>query len=445
MTPASAPTTVSAITRRYLVLDGLRWLPTGLFIPILVLLFTGRGFSLTEFGIVGTIMAATTFLLELPTGGLADALGRRRVLLVACGFLLVAKAILFTVAASTGRPSWAVVAIASIAMGVYRALESGPLGAWYVDAVHAVDVDADVEAGLGQAGTVTGLSIATGSLAAGGIMAWDPIATLDPMAVVMGVSIFFVLLQALSLMLLMTELRPPLGIDALMASARDVPSVIRETLSLVRTGRVLVLLLVVEATWSVGMVAFENLFPVRLADLVGSTDGGAALLGPVSAAGWAASGAGAFFVVRLSRRLGPYRTGALLRLVQAGFIVAMGLVAGVAGIVAAFIATYLVHGASGPVHLNLVHRQVDADHRATALSLNSMVAFASFSVAGIGIGAIADQVSVPVAMVTCAVVAALGAVAYLAARRADPTHGRGQDPAGMPATTGDEDSVHVGA
>lgn len=424
MTPTT-PTSVSAITRRYLVLEGLRWLPTGLFIPIFVLLFTGRGFSLTEFGIVGTIMAATTFVLELPTGGLADALGRRRILLVAGGFLLVSKGLLFTVAASSARPSWLVVALASITLGVYRALESGPLGAWYVDAIHAIDPGADVEAGLGKAGTVTGLAIATGSLAAGGIMAWNPIATIDPMAVVMAASITLVLVQMLSLLLLMAEVRPPLGIEAVVDSVRAVPSVIIETVSLVRAGRILVLLLVVEATWSIGMVAFENLFPVRLADLVGSTDAAAALLGPVGAAGWAASGAGAFVVVHLSRRLGPYRTGALLRVVQAGFIVAMGMAAGAAGVITAFIATYLVHGASGPVHLNLVHRQVDADHRATALSLNSMVAFASFSVAGIAIGAVADQVSVTVAMFTCALVTALGSLAYLAARRADPTGGRG--------------------
>lgn len=425
MNTATAPTSVRVTTRRYLVMEGLRWLPTGLFIPILVLLFTGRGFSLTEFGIVGTIMATTTFLLELPTGGLADALGRRRVLLLACGFLLFSKGLLFTVAASTGKPAWAVVAVASVALGVYRALESGPLGAWYVDAVHAIDANADVEAGLGKAGTVTGFAIAIGSLASGAIMAWDPIPTLDPMAVVMAVSISLVLVQMLSLTLLMTEVRPPLGPQALLDSVRTVPAVITETVSLVRAGRVLVLLLVVEATWSVGMVAIENLFPVRLADLVGSTDGAAALLGPVSAAGWAASGVGAFLVVHLSRRLGPYRTGALLRLVQAAFILAMGMVAGVAGVIAAFIATYLVHGASGPVHLNLVHRQVDAAHRTTALSLNSMIAFATFSVAGIAIGAVADRASVTVAMVTCAVAAALGSIAYLAARRADPTDGRG--------------------
>lgn len=423
MSPRTAPTSVTALTHRYLLLEGLRWVPTGLLIPILVLMFTSRGFSLTEFGVVVTIMATTTFGLELPTGGLADSLGRRRVLLVASGFLLVAKALLFTVAASPARPSWTVVAAASIAMGAYRALESGPLGAWFVDAVHAIDPDGDVEAGLGKAGTVTGFAIATGSLAAGGIIAWDPIVTLDPMAVVLACSFMLVVVQTIALALLMSEVKSPLRSGVLVESLREVPAVITATLTLARRNRVIALLLVVEATWSVGMVAFENLFPVRLSQLVESSDAAAALLGPVAAAGWAASGAGAFLVLRLSRRLGPYRTGALLRVVQAAFIVTMGLAAGAPGVIAAFIATYLVHGASGPVHLNLLHRQVDAAHRTTALSLNSMVAFAAFSIAGIAIGAVADITSVPAAMIVCAAVTMLGAVAYLIAQRHDPTNG----------------------
>ncbi|MBY5162417.1 MFS transporter [Salsipaludibacter albus] len=434
------PTTVRGLTRRLLVLDGLRWLPTGLFIPILVLLFTERGLSLTEFGIVGTIMATTTFLLELPTGGLADALGRRRVLVTACGFLLVSKAAMFTIALSDTRPSWLLITLASVTMGIYRALESGPLASWYVDAVHAIDPTADVEGGLGKQGAVTGFAIATGSLLAGGIIAWDPVAGVDPMAVVIGVSWTLVVVQIVSIALLMAEVREPLGPAVLAGSIRQVPSVMAQTVALVRTSRVLALLLVVEATWSVGMVAFENLFPVRLADVVGSTDDAAALLGPVAAVAWAASGAGAGLVVRLSRRLGPYRTGALLRLVQATFIVGMGVLAGTVGIVVAFVATYFVHGASGPIHLNLVHRQVDADHRATALSLNSMVAFAAFSASGIAIGAIADQVSVPVAMAVCATVTALGSLGYVAARRHDPTGGRG------PRRVDDQDAAErVGA
>ncbi len=419
MTPMDVAATRS-LTHRYLLLHGMRWLPTGLLIPITVLLFTSRGYSLAEFGVIGTIMATTTFLLELPTGGLADALGRKRVLVVASGFLVVAKGLLVVVAWSPERPSFWLVVASMMSMGVYRALESGPLDAWYVDAAHAIDPAADVEAGLGRAGTVTGFSIAAGSLAAGGLLASDPVPGVDPMALVLLVSLGLIVAQVAAIALRMQDPRPTLGTAVVVEAVRDAPRVIASTISLARTNRVLGLLLATEATWSIGMVAFENLFPVRLAALAGSSDTAAALLGPASAGAWAASGIGAGVVVHLSRRIGPYRAAALLRVVQGATIVAMGMIAGVAGAIAGLVATYLLHGASGPVHLALVHRQVDASRRATALSLNSMVAFATFSIAGIAVGALADSWSVPAATLVCAIVTALGGGFVLRARTHDP-------------------------
>ena len=42
----------SILRRRLLLLRGLRWLPTGLIIPVLVLLLLDRGLSLGQIGLV---------------------------------------------------------------------------------------------------------------------------------------------------------------------------------------------------------------------------------------------------------------------------------------------------------------------------------------------------------------------------------------------------------
>jgi predicted MFS family arabinose efflux permease len=201
------------------------------------------------------------------------------------------------------------------------------------------------------------------------------------------------------------------------ASLRDVPRVIRSSLGLVRASRILALLLVIEATASIGMVAFEVLFPVRLETLTGSTQAAAALMGPVSAAGWAAAGVGAALVARASRRLGPYRTSMALRVLQAATILGMALALGPVGVVVGFVAAYLVHGAFNPVHMTLVHDQVGSDTRATVLSLNSMVASAAHTGAAIGIGAVADTWSVPVAMIACAAACLVAVPPLIRARR----------------------------
>jgi MFS family permease len=69
--------------RRYLALTALRWLPVGFLAPIFVLIPLSRGLSLTEIGFVFAVQGLVVLALELPTGGLSDALGRRPVLLLA--------------------------------------------------------------------------------------------------------------------------------------------------------------------------------------------------------------------------------------------------------------------------------------------------------------------------------------------------------------------------
>src|SRR3954447_6082848 len=154
---------------RYLVLVALRWLPTGLLIPVIVLLALSRGLSLTEIGFVFALQGLVVLVLELPTGGLSDALGRRPVLILASVIGLVSLALL------TIADSVLLFAAATSLQGVFRALDSGPLEAWYVDATLAADPDAQIERGLSAGSTVLSLAIAVGALMSGVLVALDPV------------------------------------------------------------------------------------------------------------------------------------------------------------------------------------------------------------------------------------------------------------------------------
>src|ERR1700712_604399 len=81
--PRDVALTASVVRGRYLLLLALRWLPVGLVIPVSVLLLTQRGLSLAQVGLAVSAQGIVVLLLELPTGGLADAVGRRPVLLAA--------------------------------------------------------------------------------------------------------------------------------------------------------------------------------------------------------------------------------------------------------------------------------------------------------------------------------------------------------------------------
>jgi MFS family permease len=401
--------------RRYLFLHGLRWLPTGLIIPILVLLPLDRGLTLAQVGAAGVAQGLIVLVLELPTGGLADAIGRRPVLLAA-GVVNLASFGLLAVAGSL--PLFAAV---FALQGVYRALDSGPLDAWYVDAALAADPEADIESGLSRGGAVAGVAIAAGALASGGLVALGPLPGVNPLAVpvLAGLAVQVVALVAVAALL--TEVRPARGVGALAASVGEVPGTIRAAFGLLRRSRVLMALVAVELFWGFGMITFETLLPVRLTEVVDDADTAAALLGPAGSAAWLASAAGAALVPLASRRIGAPWTGATLRVLQGATVVGMALLAGPVGVLAAYLLCYVVHGAANPVHMGLLHRQVDGPYRTTVLSLNSMVAQPAGALGLLVLTALADATSVSTAMLVGAAVLAAAAPLYLVARRPTPT------------------------
>jgi hypothetical protein len=399
--------------RRFLFLLALRWLPVGLTIPVSVLLLISRGLSLGELGWVFSVQGFVVLALELPTGGLTDALGRRPVLLLATLYGIAALTVYYF-AHSVG----AFVAATAL-MGIYRALDSGPLEAWYVDSTLAANPDARLEGGLSAGTAVLGSSIAVGALASGGLVAWHPVSGVETLALPVLVAIGIAVASLIAVAILMTEHRPRRGFGQVTAAVRSVPSVIAGGVRLVRGSRVLAALIAVELFWGFGMIAFESLTPVRLTEVLsGDADHAASLMGPVSSAAWAASALGAAGIVLVTRRLGVPFTAGLLRILQGVTVIGMGLLGGPVGVIVAFLICYTVHGASNPLHMTLLHEQVDGDNRATVISLNSMLSQPAGAIGGIVLASLAGAVSVTVAMVVGGIVLAAAAPLYLPAWRA---------------------------
>jgi hypothetical protein len=399
--------------RRFLLLHGIRWLPVGLLIPVLVLLPLERGLTLAQYGSAAAVQGIVVMILELPTGGLSDAIGRRPVLLLA-GLVDLASLAILTVADSVF-----LFAVVYLLQGIYRALDSGPLESWYVDRALAADERADIESGLSRGGVVAGVAIAGGALIGGGLVALGPIGGFSALTVPVLASLGWQVLSLLSVTTLMTEPRPARGPAALIASVRGVPAAIGGAIGLLRRSRVIVALVAVEVFWGFGMVCFEGLMPVRLSEVVGSADRASALMGPAGSAAWLASAAGAAAVPLLAKRIGAARTGAVLRVLQGLAVVGMAVLAGPAGVLTAYLLCYTVHGAANPVHSGLLHRQVEGPYRASLISLNSMVSQPAGAIGLVALTALAGGVSVSAALLVGAVVLAAAAPLYLVTQRAE--------------------------
>jgi MFS family permease len=403
--------TQKSIHGRFLVLTALRWLPVGLLVPVLVLLPLDRGLSLSQVGLAASLQGLVVLALELPTGGLADSLGRRAVLLVAgvVGIVSVAVA-LFSY-------SLAGFAVAYALQGVYRALDSGPLEAWYVDASLAVDPHTRIDKGLSGAGVALGISIGLGSLASGGLIALGDRGGVDALAVPLVVALVLQTAGLVAVAVLMTEPRAGAGLRAVLRSAAGATTMIGDGFRLLRSSRVLLWIVLVELCWGFGSATYETLFPVRLTEILADPESAAVVTGPAGAAAWLLSAVGAACTPWLIRLVGAARCAALLRVLQGVAVLAMGLLGGVVGVVTAYLACYAVHGASNPAHMTLLHRQVEGPMRATVISINSMMAQPAGAVGIIALTALADASSAGVALALGALVLAVAAPFYLPALR----------------------------
>ncbi|KAA1397909.1 MFS transporter [Aeromicrobium ginsengisoli] len=409
---------------RFWVLAGLRWLPTGFVIPVGALLPLERGLTIAEYGMVAATQGFVVLLLELPTGGFADALGRKPVFVASA---VVALASYVTSALAQVPLAFVV---ASALSGVFRALDSGPLNAWFVDAVHEDESVADrsgtVARGLSGYASVVGASIATGAIISGLFILWAPLGREDSLALPYWIATALALVQIVAATLLMHEDRSA-RVAGVLWSIRATPRVILDGGRLLWRSRVLRALIAVELFWGFGMIAFESFMPIRLSELLADRDHAAALMGPVTAAAWGVSAVGAALVPLLLRRWSMVGVSVTLRIVQGATVVAMGLAAGPVGLVLGLFATYAVHSAAGAIYETLLHDQVGKENRATVLSLASMAMQPAGSIGAITLGVIATGVSTGFAIIVGGVVLALAAPLFLVREPVSVAAGRRDD------------------
>lgn len=192
----------TSIRRRYGLITFLIWFATALPLALSVLLVQGRGLSLSEIGLVMGIYSLTVVLLEVPTGGLADAAGRKRVALLAYALQAVSSVLLLLAF------SFPAFLVAMLVYGAGRALSSGSLDAWFVDELQGANPDVDLQPALARVETISLFALGAGTLAgsllpalfaalpADGTAVWTPLAT--PLVAALGVRI--VLLFAITLL-----------------------------------------------------------------------------------------------------------------------------------------------------------------------------------------------------------------------------------------------------
>ncbi|MCX5414682.1 MFS transporter [Streptomyces sp. NBC_00059] len=388
-----------AARRRFVTVSFLFWLPAGLALAPMVLLLTERGLTLAAVAAAYAAHSLTVAVLELPTGGLSDVIGRRKVLAGAGILNAFALALI-----ALGTTPWVIIPGMAL-MGAGRALSSGPAEAWYVDTVHAdAGPDADLRTGLAHGSAASSGAIALGVLVGGGTpwllgLGADPGEGLRALTsgLVLPLSVPVLLGAAVHVVFVFYVLaaltEPPRPAATLRGVLRGVPGAIGAGLRLGAGDALIRRILMTTGAAGTALAALELLTPGRAAALTGSPESGAVLFAGLAAAGFVCSALGSRLAPLVARLAGDGERAVLVSLgASAAGLLVLGATVTASGAPAAALAAagyglvYLGLGSAGPSESDLLHRRVDTSGRATALSVQSLAQQLTGAAAGLAVG-----------------------------------------------------------
>jgi len=161
--------TPRSVQRTYLVLMLGNTLAASLIWGINTIFLLDAGLSNFEAFAANALFTAGMVIFEVPTGIVADTVGRRMSYLLGT-LTLAGSTLLYVLLWQMTAPFW-VWAVASLLLGLGFTFFSGAIEAWLVDALRATGFDGDLEAVFGRGQIVTGVGMLTGSVAGGFIAA----------------------------------------------------------------------------------------------------------------------------------------------------------------------------------------------------------------------------------------------------------------------------------
>src|SRR5688500_16989727 len=160
-----AMTTARSIQRTYLLLMLGNTLAASLIWGINTIFLLDAGLSNLEAFAANAFFTAGMVVFEVPTGIVADTVGRRTSYLLGT-LTLTASTLLYVLLWQVEAPFWQW-ALVSMLLGLGFTFFSGAVEAWLVDALTATGFTGDLEAVFGRGQMVTGAAMLTGSVAGG--------------------------------------------------------------------------------------------------------------------------------------------------------------------------------------------------------------------------------------------------------------------------------------
>ena len=153
------------VLRSYYAIVGLYTLSAALIWGVNTLFLLDAGLGITEVFVANAAFSLGMVLFEIPTGVVADTVGRR-VSFLASTVVLALSTVAYVALASVGAGVWAFAGV-SVFMGLGFTFYSGATEAWVVDALAANDYGDELDHAFARGQMVTGAGMLVGTIGGG--------------------------------------------------------------------------------------------------------------------------------------------------------------------------------------------------------------------------------------------------------------------------------------
>ncbi len=153
------------IIRTYFAIGATTTLAQSLIWGVNTLFLLDVGLDIFEVMVVNAAFTVSQMFFEVPTGIVADTLGRRISYLLSCAIILVATVFYLGLGLAEAGP--VPFALVSVLLGFGFTFYTGAVEAWMVDALHAVGYEGRLEPIFARYGMVFGVSMLIGTTAGG--------------------------------------------------------------------------------------------------------------------------------------------------------------------------------------------------------------------------------------------------------------------------------------
>lgn len=396
----------------YIVNQMVHWFIVGITLPIMILYMTDKGLDLFQAGLVMSIYSGTVIMLELPTGGLSDSIGRKKVYTYS---LLVSTFSVITLLFADGLPLFLV---GFVLYGVARALSSGSMDAWFVDEFATKHPGGDLQKALATANVFIPMGIGAGCLLGGALpmLASGFTSGIEWMSAysVNIIVVIFALIVQLALTAVLVQERSFKGPGTGMVSGvQAMPKVISDAITFGIKDRFTLVMMLSSAFLGFGLLSVELLWQPRALGLMEDPTQ-TWIFGVLAAGYFFASSAGNLFATRISRSFGHDDLKMLIwvRALSGLILMVLSWMTGMLEFAVLYLLLYLVFGVANSPHAAVFNTHIPKERRSTLMSFESLMLQGGGLVGSLTMGWLAQAFGIASAWTVAGAILLLSSITY---------------------------------